>query len=334
MYSAISYRVVADFDGSDILLFKLQNKTGSYAEVCNYGATLISLVVPDATGEMNNIILNYPDIEDYFTDTSYIGSTIGRFANRIANARFELDGKTYLLDTNDGENSNHGGYKGFNSQVFSSEIKADSLVLSYISQDGEGGFPGTLRFSVDYSFSDENQLKIEYKACADKKTVFNPTCHAYFNLSGKNELVLSHELKVFADYYLESKDDFIPTGVIKPVKDSAFDFKEFREIQSLMPLKNEVLPGYNTYFIGNSEATMKHLASLHERKSGITVDVFSTMPGLQIYTGDYLSNPHRPLSGICLEAQFYPDGPNHPHFDTCILNAGEIRTHIIHLLIH
>lgn len=333
MPSSVSYKTITQLSGNDIVLFRLSNARGSYAEVCNYGATLISLVVADATGEMNNIILNYPDIEDYFADTNYIGSTIGRFANRIANAGFELDGKTYLLDKNDGENSNHGGYKGFNSRVFSYEVKDDHLILSYLSEDGEGGFPGTLSFSVSYSFSDDNQLKIEYKAGTDKKTVFNPTCHAYFNLSGENELILSHELKVYADYYLETKDDFIPTGVMTPVKNSAFDFNEFREIQSLMPLKNEVLPGYNTYFIGNQKTTMKQLASLRERKSGITVDVFSTMPGLQIYTGDYLSKPHRPLSGICLEAQFFPDGPNKAHFETCILNAGEMVKHSIYFLI-
>lgn len=329
----VSYKRITQLNGVDVILFHLQNKNGSYAEVCNYGATLISLVVPDATGEMNNIILNYTDIEDYFTDTNYVGSTIGRFANRIANARFELDGEMYLLDKNDGENSNHGGYKGFNTRVFSHEIKDDRLILSYISQHGEGGFPGTLNFSVSYSFSDDNQLKIEYKADTDKKTVFNPTCHAYFNLSGGDDLILSHELRVLADYYLETKDDFIPTGVIKPVKDSAFDFTEYQEIQSLMPLKNEVLPGYNTYFISNSEATMKHLASLRERNPGITIDVYSTMPGIQIYTGDYLSKPHRPLSGICLEAQFFPDDPNQAHFKASILNAGKTVKHSICFLI-
>lgn len=333
MQLPISYKIVSNIHGSDILLFRLQNKSGAYTEICNYGATVVSLVIPLAGGEMRNIMLNYPSIEDYFTDTCYIGSTIGRFANRIANARFKLDGKLYLLDKNDGENSNHGGYAGFNTKVFSYEIEDDCLVLSCISHDGEGGYPGTLNFSVCYSFSDDNQLRIEYKASSDQKTVFNPTNHAYFNLSGSNELILNHEMKVFADYYLETNDDFIPTGVLMPVAGSAFDFREYKEIKSMMPLKKETLSGYNTYFISNSKDTLKHLASIRENKFGITVDVFSTMPGIQIYTGDYLSEPHRPWSGICLEAQYYPDAPNHRHFDTCILNPGEIKIHIINLLI-
>lgn len=332
MKSGITFQKVSRLHENDILLFRLQNKSGAYVEVCNYGATLISLVVPH-NGRMRNIILSYPKIEDYFTDTYYLGSTIGRFANRIASAQFRLDGKIFLLDKNDGENSNHGGYAGFNTKVFSYEIQGDCLVLSCVSHDGEGGFPGSLSFDVSYSFSDHNLLKIEYKASANKNTIFNPTNHTYFNLTGSDEPILSHELKVFADYYLETDNDFIPTGILTPMAGSAFDFREYKEIRLLMLLKKESISGYNSYFISNSRDILKHLASIRETKSGITVDVFSTMPGIQIYTGDFLSTPHSPFSGICLEAQFYPDGPNHAHFDTCILHAGEIKTHIINFLI-
>ena len=327
--SNITFRKVAIFQQHDILLFRLQNKIGSYAEVSNYGANLISFVIKDKHGKMNNIILGYPNIRSYFTDTFYMGSTIGRFANRIANAQFNLNDKVYYLDKNDGDNSNHGGYTGINSKVFSFDIQRDTLIFYLKSADGEGGFPGTIDFTVTYSFSDDNELHIEYQVRSTKKTIFNPTNHAYFNLSTIKGSIVNHELKIFADNYLETTPDFIPTGIILPVKNTAFDFRSYKFIRSMMSLKNEILPGFNTYFISNIKNKTKHLASLRESQSGITVDVFSTMPGLQIYTGDYLSTPHHPLSGICLEAQFYPDGPNHKHFETWVLQAGETKKHEI-----
>lgn len=327
--SQISSKTVANLNGRDILLFRIRNSLGAYVEIINYGATLVSFVVPDRQGNMRNIILSYDNIEDYFTDTSYIGSTVGRFANRIANAQFTLNGKKYILDKNDGNNSNHGGFTGFNSRIFDYEISENSLVFSYKSIDGEGGFPGNLNFRVSYSFSDDNRLCIGYKAVSDKETVFNPTNHAYFNLSGGKENILNHELNVFADNYLETNDEFIPTGKILAVKNSAFDFGDYKTIAEMMPLKNEIIQGFNTYFIGNSSEAIKYLASIRDKDSGRAVDVFSTMPGVQIYTGDYLSGKHNPFSGICMEAQFYPDGPNHSHFETCILKAHQQVEHKI-----
>ena len=338
----LSSKVVANIDGKEVLLFRINGASGRYAEITNYGATLTAFVVPDKTGDPKNIILSYENIEEYFTDNSYIGSTVGRYANRISNARFSLGGKTYFLDKNDGNNSNHGGFSGFNSKIFDYKTCGNKLVLSYESPDGEGGFPGNLSCSVTYSFTDDNGLQIEYRAVSDKETIFNPTNHAYFNLSGslyENRSgspspdlppdILNHELKVFADSYLETNNDFIPTGKILPVKDSAFDFSDYKAISDLMPLKNEVLKGYNTYFISNSGEQLKHLASLREPKSEIVIKIFSTMPGVQVYTGDYLSGKHQPFSGICLEAQFYPDAPNHPGFKNCILKPNIETVHKI-----
>lgn len=314
----------------NLSLFRLENSTGAYVEVLNYGATLVSLVVPDKQGNFTNMILSYDNIESYFTDTFYIGSTIGRFANRIAGAQFLLNGKIVHLDKNDGKNSNHGGFNGFHTKIFDAEIADDQLILSCESNDGEGGFPGNMKFSVIYSFTENNELHIEYKAVSDKETPFNPTNHAYFNLSVGKENILNHELKVYAGSYLETDDEFIPTGSILPITDPGFDFREYATISEQMIFKDEIIKGYNTYFISNSNEKLKRLASLQDKKSGRAIDVYSTMPGVQIYTGDYLSGKFRPFSGICLEAQFYPDAPNHAHFEGCMLDPGkEVRHKIV-----
>ncbi len=328
--NSVTKKLVSNKDGKEIFVFSIRNSAGAYVEICNYGATLVSFIVPDKTGEFKNIILSYENTEDYFTDNSYIGSTIGRFANRISKAQFTLAGNTYTLDKNDGNNSNHGGFNGFNSKIFEHKTDENKLVLSCESPNEESGFPGNLSFEVTYSFSDDNTLQIEYKAVSDKETIFNPTCHAYFNLSGKKVSILNHELKIFADNYLETDNDFIPTGNILPVKDSAFDFRDYRRISGQMPFKKEILKGYNTYFISNSDEELKQLATLKDASSEYILNLYSTMPGIQIYTGDYLSGKHQPFTGIALEAQFYPDAPNHPDFKNCILKPNvEIKHKII-----
>lgn len=312
------------FMGGEISVFRLTNSKGYYAEVCNFGATLTSLIVPDSYGKADNIILSYDKTEDYLRDTFYLGSTIGRFANRIACARFELDGELFHLDRNDGKNSNHGGFNAFNRKLFDSEICEDRLILSTFSPDGENGFPGNLQLSVSLSFSEENELEIIYKATSDRDTWFNPTCHAYFNLNQRREkTILEHRLQVFAEAYLESDSSFIPTGRILPVSDSCFDFREYRVISRMSARKTEETRGYNTCFCVLPDDGIKKVASLSETGSGRVLDVWSDMPGLMVYTGDYLDEPFCPLAGIALEAQFYPDTPNHPEFPSCLLPAGE-----------
>jgi len=312
-----------------IQIFKIQNKTGAYVELSNYGATLVSVVVPDRTGKLDNVILSYDKAEDYTSDKYYLGSTVGRFANRISNAGFELNGKTYQLDKNDGRNSNHGGFNGFNSQVFDYKVNLQSIEFHYLSKDKEGGFPGNLDIIVIYTFSEDNVLTIEYKAVSDELTVFNPTNHAYFNLSGRKQDILNHELHIPSDKYLESDNEFLPTGKIVSVSDSAFDFRNGKTFSEMMPLKSEIIRGYNTYFIGKSDDEIKWLASLKENILGRQVDVYSTMPGIQVYTGDYLAEPFFPFAGVAMEAQFYPDTPNHAGFPSCILFPGEEVKHVI-----
>jgi len=305
--------------GKEIILLKLQNATGSYVEVCNYGASIVSIVLPDRQGKMENIILRYHRIEDYLSDKFYLGSTVGRFANRIAQAQFQLNGKSHHLDKNDGNHSNHGGFSGFHSRRFDYQEEDGKIIFSYMSCDGEGGFPGNLHFKVIYSFSDNNELSIEYQAISDQETLFNPTNHAYFNLSAGKTSILNHELKIYADRYLEMNDEFIPTGKILPIAESAFDFRDYRSFAELMPFKKEILPGYNTYFISNSDEELKRLASLRESASGRCLEIYATTPGFQLYTGDYLSEPFYPFAGLALEAQSYPDSPNHIHFPSCVL---------------
>lgn len=317
-------------DNSQMLeTYKLQNKDGAYIEVANYGATLVSVVVPDKDGKLENVVLSYEDINDYLTDQFYLGSTIGRVANRISNAQFMLDGRVYLLNKNDGLNSNHGGYTGFNKQYFSVEEKDDKLIFKYLSKDGEGGFPGNLQLMVTYSFSEYNVLTIEYNAVSDMRTVFNPTNHSYFNLASEKNNVLSHELKIYGEEYLESNKEFLPTGRIRSMDETGFDFRDFKRLGEIMLKKEEEIPGYNTYFISNSDEEIKLLASLKDEQSGRQVDVYSDMPGVQVYTGDYLSAPFKPHSGIAIEAQIFPDAPNHPNFPTCVIDANKEVKHLI-----
>jgi len=317
--------------GEKIVVFKIQNNSGAYVEVINSGATLVSAVAPDKSGQLENVILNYKNVEDYLTDSFYLGSTVGRFANRIAKAQFKINEQTYYLDKNDGNNSNHGGFNGFNSRLFDYEIRDNKVIFSYESADGEGGFPGKLLFSVAYSFSDNNELDIEYKAVSDKASMFNPTNHAYFDLSAGKVNPLECELKVFADSYLESNDEFLPTGKILPLANTPFDFSSGRKISELMPLKNEIIKGYNTFFIGKETkpGLSRLLASLKDNYSGRILEVYSDMPGIQFYTGDYLSAPFAPFGGLCLEAQFYPDAPNQSHFPSCLLSPNQEVTYCI-----
>ncbi|PXV65023.1 aldose 1-epimerase [Dysgonomonas alginatilytica] len=310
-----------------IVLFRITNSSNAYIEMLNYGATIVSVVVPDKEGRLDNIVLHYDNPTDYFSDKFYLGSTIGRVANRISKAEFMLNGNSYHLDKNDGKNSNHGGYNGFNKKIFDYRIKENSILLYTQSNDREGGFPGNLNFSVEYSFSDNNELQIIYTAWSDKATPVNFTNHSYFNLSGKRNTILNNQLKVNSQEYLESNNEFLPTGKIYPVKDTAFDFGEYKEIAKMLPLKNDSLKGYNAFFIKESKHNENTpLASLLDPDSGRTIDLYTSMPGVLIYTGDFLSDGFQPFEGICLEAQYHPDALNQPHFPSNILQPDQIKT--------
>lgn len=286
-----------------------------YVDVTNLGATIMAIVVPDKYGKFDNIALHYEKPEEYLSDKFYIGSTIGRFANRIRDARFTMNGCVYNLDKNDGENCNHGGYSGFDKKIFDFKFSSEKVIFSIESKDREGGFPGNLKLSVIYTLSEKNELHIEYISKSNKITPVNFTNHSYFNLSGVNKDIWEHKVKIIADRCLDMNEDFLPTGKILTVKGTPYDFTEFRTIRILH--NENIRKGYNTFFLKNSRED--YTASVLDDSSGRAVDIYTSMPGIQFYTGDFLSSPFIPFGGICLEPQFHTDGVNHPHFDVNIL---------------
>ena len=319
-------------DNREVLLFRLKNSCGAYIEITNYGATLVSAVIPDYQGELQNRILGYKNLEAYFADEYYIGTTIGRIANRISNAKLTVNGEIYHLEKNDGKNSNHGGFSGLNKKIFDYEVSEDKVVFSTVSQDGEGGYPGNLDVRVSYSFTDDNEVIIDYEVKSDKLTPVSLTNHTYFNLSGKQSNATSHFLKVFAEERLEFDENFIPTGKILPLNlngslNDGFDFRKFQQISNNMLLKNEKnIKGFNTYFITKESPTsdLKKTAELKEESSGILLEVKTTMPGVQFYTGDYLGDEFLPFQGVCLEAQYFTDFVNRRNFIGSFIEKGRI----------
>ena len=319
--------------GKDIFLFRLENDRGAYVEITNYGATLVSVVVPDCKGEMGNVVLSYPSLEGYLHDKCYIGSTVGRFANRIGNATFTLEGVRYWLDKNDNTNTNHGGFNGFHSKVFDFVVEGDKVYLTLLSPDNEGGFPGNMKLHVTYSWSRSNELFIEYKATSDRKTIGNFTNHAYFDLGGDGEKIFDHELTIPASRILETDEGYIPTGKVIPAGDRQF---KSNEVNEKMDLTGSRIKGLNTYYILDENYSGAACRLVHPR-SGRKLEVFTSYPGVQVYTGDYLHStmmsdrgaPHEPFDGLCLECQFYPDSPNHDHFPSTVISAGDIFNHSI-----
>ncbi|MEL7598955.1 MAG: aldose epimerase family protein [Proteiniphilum sp.] len=302
-------------DGQAVYLFRLVNDLGTNIKIISYGATIKSIHLPDEKGKIKSIILGYDTLEKYVSDKSYLGATIGRCANRISNASFVLGGGLYSLDKNDGPNCNHGGYSGFHQKLFDHDVCDDKLILSVQSPDGEGGFPGNITFRVTYQLTDGNELLINYHVSTDRRAPVNITNHAYFNLSGE-KTILEHQLKIESDTFLESDDAFLPTGRELGVEENpGFDFRSFSEIGKNSLLKQEKIKGFNTYFIAREKNNkLKKLATLRSVRLGVSLEVYSTMPGIMIYTGDYLSGNHLPFSGISLEAHGFPDSPNRPEF--------------------
>lgn len=322
----ISYRHWATYQGKEVFLFRIQQENGSFAEFTNYGATLVTVVVPDRFGEMGNVILGFDSFEGYLQDRCYIGSTVGRFANRISNAGFVLDGETFVLEKNDGNHTNHGGLNGFHNQVFNFDILNHEIRFTLHSQDGEGGYPGNLDFTVNYSFSSNNQLCIQYSAQTDRKTIVNFTSHAYFNLNSKTTGIAEHQLRIAADTILEADADYLPTGQIIPAGDITFKGQEIEKCLAAAGLN-----GINTFYIFDARNPDEKVAALSDPVSGRKLEVYTSYPGLMLYTGDYLSSilpghqtlPYQPFDGLCLECQSFPDSPNHTHFPSTVLNPGE-----------
>ncbi len=313
-------------------------------KVTNYGAILLSLCVSDKDGNIDDIVLGHRDMEKYTKVNGYFGATVGRYANRINNASFTIEGVTYNLNRNNGNNHIHGGEYGFDRAIWNAEIKKDKdgefLELSYLSKDGEENYPGNLLTKVIYRLSDKNELIIDYYATTDKTTVVNLTNHSYFNLKGHNKgNILDHKVKIISDYITETNKDSIPTGIIRNIKNTPMDFNDFKAIGKDIKEDYDQLNfanGYDHNYIVNENMNgIKKIAEVIEESTKRCMEVYTTMPGVQFYTGNFLGNNvegkdgaiYSRGSGFCLETQYYPDSPNNINFPSPILKPKEEYKH-------
>ncbi|HKO79469.1 MAG TPA: aldose epimerase family protein [Chitinophagaceae bacterium] len=322
------------YDGENIIKYTLINPSGMQVSILNYGGTITDIITPDKAGNKENVVLSFDSLSGYLQKGNpFFGSLIGRYGNRIANAKFTLDGKTYTLAANNNGNSLHGGNKGYDKVVWNAEKLAgdSSLQLTYTSKDGEEGYPGNLSIKVIYTLTSANELKIDYTATTDKATPVNLTNHAYYNLSaGKDSTILGHELSINADKYTEVNDNLIPTGKLPDVKGGPMDFTTAKLIGKDI---QQVKGGYDHNWILNKKGNdLEKVAALYHPASGRFMEVWTTEPGLQFYSGNFLDGTLTNTRGgaryvkhaaLCLETQHYPDSPNQPAFPNTILKPGE-----------
>ena len=325
-------------DGTEVQLFTLTNAHGLKATISNFGGTLTSLLVPDKTGKLGDVILGFDNVSGYQSaafrkSNPYFGALIGRYGNRIAKGKFVLDGKAYQLATNNGVNTLHGGKIGFDQKVWQATpgTSADgpTLTLKYLSKDGEEGYPGNLNVTVVYTLTNDDALKIDYAATTDKATPVNLTNHAYFNLShGTSKDILAHEVTLPADRYNVVDAGLIPTGELKPVKGTPFDFTTPHAIGERIA---QVPGGYDHNWILNTATGQHTAATVYDPASGRTMEVTTDQPGIQFYTGNFLDGTlkgkggtvYGKHAGFCLETQHFPDSPNQPKFPSTVLKPGE-----------
>ena len=325
-------------DGKAVEIYTLTNSRGSEATVITYGGAVVSLKVPDKQGKLGDVVLGFDSIADFEKHTAFFGALIGRYGNRIAKGKFTLDKHEYTLAANNGENHLHGGIKGFDKVVWTAKSSTDKkgthLDLSYFSVDGEEGYPGNLNIKVVYTLTEDNQLKIVYSATTDKTTVVNLTHHSYFNLAGSGG-ILDHRLTLNADRYTPTDKGSIPTGELASVAGTPFDFRKETAIGARIDQENEQLKfgrGYDHNFVLTRKGKGVELAArVYEPTSGRMMEVLTTEPGIQFYSGNFLdgsvpgkggkSYPFR--SGFCLETQHFPDSPNRPNFPSTTLKPGQ-----------
>jgi aldose 1-epimerase len=316
-------------DGEDIHLFTLTNKSGNCVSITNFGCIITAWNVTDKQGVQRNIVLGFKDLETYLQPHPYIGVIAGRYANRIAYGRFQIDDEMYQVTQNEAPHQLHGGYKGFDKVVWDATIEEDMLVLKYHSIDGEEGYPGNLEVQVSYSFDDDNALSISYSATTDKETPINLTSHSYFNLTGNaSNNILDHLLTINASHYTPVTSEGIPTGIVESVRDTIFDFSKERAVKH----QSSFADYDHNYVLDGNDGSSQKAATLIEGASGIKLEVFTTEPGMQLYTGIHLDGSFQnsngesieKYSGICLETQHFPDSPNHPNFPETILQPGKV----------
>jgi len=324
--------------GEAVELYALKNAKGVEGDISTYGGVLVALKVPDHAGALGDIVLGFDDFQGYQIPPPYFGAIVGRYGNRIAHARFTLGGVEYNLAKNDGDNTLHGGKRGFDKVLWTAKnATGHSLELAYLSKDGEEGYPGNLSVTVTYTLTDNNELKIDYSATTDKDTVVNLTNHSYFNLAGQGEGdILGHELILNADRYTPVDKGLIPTGELRSVAGTPFDFRQPHAIGERIGSSDEQIAlggGYDHNFILNRTGDGLSLAArVTEAKSGRALEVFTTEPAIQFYTGNFLDGTIRGKGGkvygrrsaFCLETQHYPDSPNQPSFPSTVLKPGAV----------
>ena len=323
-------------DGRVVKQFELRNRHGMSARIINYGAILTELRVPDRNGQFTNVVHGFANLQSYLQGHPFFGATTGRVANRIAKARFTLDGREFQLAANNGRNHLHGGLRGFDKVLWEAKPitindREVAVVFRYLSRDGEENYPGNLDVRVTYTLTENNELRIDYNATTDKATPVNITNHSYFNLAGNGD-VLEHEVFIAADRYTPVDDELIPTGELAPVKGTPLDFSKPTSIGARIEQLKPKPGGYDHNFVLNSEGkSLAVAARVHEPKSGRVLEVLTTEPGIQLYTGNFLEGkvsglngqPSGRHSGFCLETQHFPDSVNHPNFPSTILRPGE-----------
>jgi len=329
--------------GEDVYIYTLKNSNGMETKICTYGGALVSAMVPDKNGEFHDVILGYDNLESYLKGDKFFGALIGRFGNRIQYGKFTLNGNEYTLAQNDGDNHLHGGTKGFDKVVWDSRIlenEPNTLELSYFSADGEEGYPGNLKVTVNYVLTEDNALEINYFATTDKDTIVNLTNHAYFNLSGHSSgYVLKQKLMINADKFTVNDQYSIPTGEIKEVAETPMDFR------SLTPIGKNINSDYDQINFGkgydhnwvlntNGSDTLKAAQAIDEN-TGIVMDVYTTTPGIQFYSGNFLDGSdigknkaiYNMRNAFCLETQYFPNSINCSNFKSPVLEAGKEYKH-------
>ncbi len=326
-------------DGKQVRLYSLRNANGLTADIMTYGAIVVSLKTPDSKGRMADIVLGYDNLQDYVKNSPYFGAIVGRYGNRIAKGKFKLDGAEYTLATNNNANHLHGGIKGFDKVVWDDKPvqrpDAVGVRLSYLSKDGEEGYPGNLKATVTYLLTNANELRIEYEATTDKATPVNLTHHGYFNLTGGQRDILGHVLTLNADKFTPVDDGLIPTGELTAVKDTPMDFTKATAIGARIANEYEQLKfggGYDhNWVLNKSGKGMTLAARVSEPTTGRVMEIHTAEPGIQFYSGNFLDGTitgkggkvYQHRWGFCLETQHYPDSPNKPNFPSTILRPGE-----------
>ena len=328
-------------DGREAVLYTIQNQSGASVSVTNYGAAIVALCVPDRNAQLRDVVLSCDSVAELEAQTAYLGAVPGRHANRIAKGHFVLNGKEYDLFINNGPNHLHGGKVGFANQLWNHSVQEDKVVFSRLSPDGEEGYPGNLLVKVAYSFDEDNQLLIEYHALSDQDTVLNLTNHAYFNLNGHNSgTIYEQQLKIYSEAFTENDADCLPTGKIIPVEGTAFDFREWKAIGKDIDADDPNIrngAGYDHNFILRQDGEFTLGAEAYSPESGIHMALYTTQPGVQLYTANYVHEAnikgkdaavYPKNGGFCLETQHWPNAMEHEHFPSVVLRAGELYEHL------